>query len=95
MSDHDIDLHLEGLAHRTAGIVPRANFNARVMGAIQDEAAPVSTGFASGTWRMGWRALPMAALLASVALFLAVKSASLYDDALVGAYDDSSVELGW
>lgn len=94
-SEDPIDARLQALAHRTAGVRPRADFGARVMAAIGDEAAPGSTGFASGTWRIGWRVLPVAAIAACAALVLAVKSASLYDDALVGTYDESNVELGW
>lgn len=96
----DVDLRLEGLAHRTAGVKPRADFQARVMAAIHDEDAPVSTGFGLSTWRLGWRVLPVAMLVASAAVLLAVRSATFYDDALIGAYDDSvdlasATELGW
>ena len=98
--DLQVDLRLEGLAHRTAGVRPRRDFQARVLAAVHDEDAPGSTGFATSTWRLGWRVVPVATLLASAALLLAVKSASLYDDALIGAYDDSvdlasTAELGW
>lgn len=94
MSD-EIDLRLAGLSHRTAGVKPRAGFDARVMAAIQGEADHASMGLDNNTWRLGWRVLPVALLLASVALFLEMKSSSFYDDALLGAYDDATVELGW
>lgn len=96
MSGEDIDERLEGLAHRTAGVRPRPDFGAKVMAAIAiADASSTSTGFGAGTWRIGWRLLPVAALAACTALVLAVKSADLYDDALVSTIEDSGVELGW
>lgn len=95
MSGEEIDQHLQGLAHRTAGVRPRADFGERVMAAIHEEAEPASRSFVTNTWHLGWRLLPVAAMAACVALVLAMRSASLYEDALVGTYDESSVELGW
>ena len=86
--DADVDFRLEGLAHRTAGVKPSAHFQARVLAAIEEE----SGGFGAVAWGLRWRALPVAMLVASAALLLAVKSASSYDDALVNAYDESSVD---
>lgn len=96
-TDDEIELQLGALSHRTAGVVPRADFAKRVMAAVEAEAeGPASSGFLGiGTWRMGWRVLPAAALAACAALVLAVQSSSSYDDALVSTYDESTVELSW
>lgn len=95
VNDEVIDQKLEELAHRTAGVRPRADFQARVMAAIHDEPTPTSSGLVSGTGRLGWRVLPLAALAACAALLLAVHSESVYDDTLVSTYDESNLELGW
>ena len=48
MSD-DVELHLRGLVARTAAVRPRPDFDARVLAAVQREAAP---GIWSGTSRL-------------------------------------------
>lgn len=85
---NDIDQRLSRLAGATGGLTPSAGFSARVMLAIEREAAP---GFWETTWFSGRRLLPAAAIFAALAVVWAVQVESTVDDALATSY--ASVEL--
>ncbi len=101
MSTDDFDRatteQLGELTRRTRDVGPRADFAARVMASVQQEASepPASGPIGEGTWRVGWRVLPLAALAACAAFVLAVQSSSSYEDTLVTTYDETSMELSW
>lgn len=94
MTEHDdIDARLEALTRATAKVGPRADFSARVLRATVGQTKEVSW------WgelpKVGFRLVPVAALMAVLGITWAVTNASLVDDALAGSTTDDVTEVEW
>ena len=89
MTDYeDMDQRLARLARATEGIHPSAGFSAKVMRAIDAEAAPSIFDLA---WSSARRMVPVAAIVAGLAVTWAVQVDRSVDDDLATSY--ASVEL--
>jgi hypothetical protein len=84
----DIDQRLARLARGTEAVRPSAGFSARVMLAVNAEAAP---NFLESAWFSSRRLLPIAAIAAAIAVVWAVQVDRSVDDELATSY--ASVEL--
>ena len=84
----DIEQRLSRLAGATEALRPSAGFSARVMLAIEAEAAP---SFLEATWFSARRLVPVAAIAAALAVVWAVQVDGSVDDALASSY--AAVEL--
>jgi hypothetical protein len=89
--DEDFDARLARLARATEGVRPRPDFGARVMQAIEREP---ELGWLQDLLRSARRAIPVAAVVAAVAVFWAIRSESSFDEAMTASLDDA-VELEW
>lgn len=88
IEQEDIEQRLSRLAGATEALRPSAGFSARVMLAIEAEAAP---GFFEATWFSARRLLPVAAVAAALAVVWAVQVDGSVDDELATSY--AAVEL--
>ena len=84
----DFEQRLARLSGATNALRPSAGFSARVMLAIEHEAAP---SFLETTWFSARRLLPVAAIAAAVAVVWAVQVDGTVDDELATSY--ASMEL--
>ena len=84
----DIEQRLSRLAGATDALRPNPGFSARVMLAIEAEAAP---SFLEATWFSARRLVPVAAIAAALAVVWAVQVDSSVDDELATSY--AAVEL--
>jgi len=84
----EIEQRLARIEGATNALRPSAGFSARVMLAIDQEAAP---GFLETTWFSARRLLPVAALAAAMAVAWAVQVDGTVDDELATSY--ASMEL--
>jgi hypothetical protein len=84
----DIDQRLARLARSTEALRPSVGFSARVLQAIDAEAAP---SLLESAWFSGRRLLPVAAIAAALAVVWAVQVDRSVDDELATSY--ASVEL--
>jgi len=84
----DFEQRLSRLAGATDALRPSAGFSARVMLAIDAQAAPT---FFETTWLSARRLLPVAAIAAAMAVVWAVQVDGAVDDTLAASY--ASVEL--
>ena len=80
---NDLEQRLSRLSNATSALRPSAGFSARVMLAIDAQAAP---SFLETTWFSARRLVPVAALAAAVTLVWAVQVDSTVDDALATSY---------
>lgn len=88
IEQEDIEQRLARLAGASAALRPSAGFSARVMLAIEAEAAP---SFLEATWFSARRLLPVAAVAAALAVVWAVQVDGSVDDELATSY--AAVEL--
>lgn len=84
----DIEQRLSRLARATDAVQPSAGFSARVMLAIDAQAAP---SFFEATWFSARRLVPVAAIAAALAVVWAVQIDGAVDDELAASY--AAVEL--
>jgi len=84
----DIEQRLLRLSGATEALRPSAGFSARVMLAIEAEAAP---SFLEATWFSARRLVPVAAIAAALAVVWAVQVDGYVDDELATSY--AAVEL--
>ena len=84
----DIEQRLARLSGATHALRPSAGFSARVMLAIEHEAAP---SFLESTWFSARRLLPVAAIATAMAVLWAVQVDGSVDDELAASY--ASMEL--
>jgi hypothetical protein len=87
----EIDERLERLRSATDGVRPRADFSARVLGAVSAKAKP-AVDFWSQLPRAARWFVPVAALTALVSLGLAASDRTDVDDAVVANWDEADVE---
>jgi len=87
-NQEDIELRLARLSGASDALRPSAGFSARVMFAIEREAAP---SFLETTWFSARRLLPVAAIAAAMAVVWAVQVDGTVDDELATSY--ASMEL--
>jgi len=84
----DMDQRLARLARATEAIRPSTGFSAKVMGVVEAEAAPSIFDLA---WSSARRLVPVAAIVAGLAVTWAVQMNRSVDDELATSY--ASVEL--
>jgi len=84
----DLEQRLARIAGATNALRPSAGFGARVMAAIEQQAAP---SFLEVTWFSARRLLPVAALAAAMAVVWAVQVDGTVDDELATSF--ASMEL--
>lgn len=90
MTDHeDIDQRLARLSLATSAVRPSAGFSARVMFALEAEAAPT---FLQTTWFSARRLLPIAAIAAALAVGWATQVDRSVDDELATSYAGLELE---
>ena len=85
----EIELRLARLTAATDSLGPSAGFSARVMLAIEHEAAP---SFLEATWFSARRLLPVAAIAAAMAVVWAVQVDGTVDDELATSYASAELE---
>jgi hypothetical protein len=88
IEQEDIEQRLARLAGATGAVRPSAGFSARVMLAIDTEAAP---SFLEAAWFSARRLVPVAAIAAALAVVWAVQVDNSVDDELATSY--AAVEL--
>jgi hypothetical protein len=88
IEQEDIEQRLARLTGATDGLRPSAGFSARVMLAIDREAAP---SFLEAAWFSARRLVPVAAIAAALAVVWAVQVDNSVDDELATSY--AAVEL--
>ncbi len=87
----EMDERLERLRKATDGVRPRADFTARVLGAVSAKAAP-AMDFWSQLPRAARWFVPVAALAAVVSIGFAATNQNDVDDAVVANWDEADVE---
>jgi len=88
IEQEDIEQRLARLSAASDALRPSAGFSARVMFAINQQAAP---SFLETTWFSARRLLPVAAIAAAMAVVWAVQVDGAVDDELATSY--AAVEL--
>ncbi len=96
MSDRpqDIDARLERLRTATEPVRPRADFAARVAGAVARDGTLASRDWTFDLSRAARRLLPVAAMAAALGLVWAVQSARSADEALT-ASNTAELDAEW
>ena len=89
IEQEDIEQRLARLSGATQAVRPSAGFSARVMHAIDREAAP---SFLETTWFSARRLLPVAAIAAAMAVVWAVQVDGTVDDELASSYASMDLE---
>ena len=89
IEQEDIEQRLARLSGSTSALRPSAGFSARVMLAIEREAAP---SFLVTTWLSARRLLPVAAIAAAMAVVWAVQVDGTVDDELASSYAAMELE---
>jgi len=89
IEQEDIEQRLARLSATTDALRPSAGFSARVMLAIEHEAAP---SFLETTWFSARRLLPVAAIAAAMAVLWAVQVDGSVDDELATSYAAAELE---
>jgi hypothetical protein len=87
---NEIDERLERLTKATENVRPRADFTARVMGAVASK--PEADGFWFQIPRAARWFVPAAALAAALAIGVAVTNQGDVDDAMAANYDEADLE---
>lgn len=94
MTDPEIEERLGRLAKATENVRPRADFTAKVMGAVNAEKTkPAPSDWWSDVPFVARRLLPVAAIAAAVGIAWAVRTSGDVDTAFANSYD--SMELEW
>jgi hypothetical protein len=89
IEQEDIEQRLARLSGATDALRPSAAFSARIMRALEQEAAP---SFLETTWFSARRLLPVAAIAAAMAVVWAVQVDSSVDDELATSYASAELE---
>jgi hypothetical protein len=90
--EEDADVRLEQLRLATGSVRPSPDFVARVVAAVDRDAAPV--GWIGDLSRAAWRLVPVAALAAAIGMVWAAQSERAWHDA-VTALSAAEVDTEW
>ena len=91
-TEDDFESRVRTLAHRTGGVRPRADFEARVLAAVAQASPQRDARDVLGPAKAF---LPASMLLAAVCLVWAIRVEANVDDAFVTTYGDPVAEVAW
>lgn len=91
----EIEDALERLRRETDRVGARGGFEARIMAAVEREAAssPTAPSFVDGVRRAAWFGVPGALLVAALAMFLAVREDAITTDSVAETYAAEDFDL--